>query len=230
MSQSTARITRYSPDVAAGRTSPTATPILHVVQPGDTISGLAAQYDVPAEDIVAANHLASADFLRVGTELIIPVGGVPDATATFTPAPTGTDTPIPFEPPSADLTATAAARAGVTVTPFPTPVPAGQVKVEITDVYGAGQVTQEQVRVNNAGEANVDMNGWALSDADGNTYTFAGLTLWRGGAVFVHTGVGQDNPPTDFYWGKLQAIWSAGEIATLKDASGKTVVTFVVRK
>lgn len=211
-----------------GGTTPSATPIIHIVQPGDTISGLALKYDVPAEDIVAANHLETPDYLRLGAELIIPVGGVADATATFTPAPTATDTPIPFEPPSADSTATAAAQAGATVTPFPTPLPAGgELKIEITEVFGAGQVDQEQVRITNTGQRNADMNGWKLSDADGNAYTFSGLTLWKGGSVFLHTAAGQDSPPSDFYWGKLQAVWSPGEIATLTDATGAIIATFV---
>jgi LysM repeat protein len=212
-----------------GAALPAATPVVHIVQQGDTITGLALQYDVPAEDIVAANQLASPDFLRVGMELIIPVGGISDATATFTPAPTATDTPIPFEPPSADLTATAAALAGATVTPFPTPLPpGGEPKVEITEVYGAGAVDREQVRITNTGQSNAELNGWTLSDADGNTYTFLGLTLWQGGSVFLHTAVGTDSPPSDFYWGKLQPIWSPGEIATLRDAAGQVVATFVV--
>ncbi|NIV39826.1 MAG: LysM peptidoglycan-binding domain-containing protein, partial [Anaerolineae bacterium] len=61
------------------------------------------------EDIIAANQLENPNFLQVGMQLIIPIGGVPEVTATFTPAPTATDTPIPFEPPSADMTATVAA-------------------------------------------------------------------------------------------------------------------------
>jgi LysM repeat protein len=220
-------------DVLASPASilPSATPLIHVVQEGDTISGLALKYDVPAQDIVAANSLSTPDFLRVGMELIIPVGGVVAGSATFTPAPTPTDTPIPFEPPSADLTATAAAEAGATTTPFPTPLPAGgELKVEITEVFGAGQVDREWVGILNSGQRNADMNGWRLSDADGNSYTFSVLTLWRGGSVFLHSTAGQDNPPSDFYWGKLQAIWSPGEIATLTDAAGTVIATFVVRQ
>jgi len=210
--------------------TPTPEQVTHVVQPGDTISGLALQYDVPGEDIIAANRLENPNFLQVGVELIIPVGGLLEATATFTPAPTPTDTPIPFEPPSADMTATAAAELGATTTPLPTPLPStGELQIEITEVLGAGLVNQERVVITNLGDRLADMQGWTLTDADGNIYVFPNFRLWSGGNVTVHTRIGQDgNPPANFYWGKLEAVWSAGEVVVLKDAGGITLSTLVV--
>lgn len=204
--------------------------IVHRVQQGDTISGLAFKYDVPEEDIIAANNLQNPNFLQVGVELIIPVGGLPQVTSTFTPAPTATNTPIPFEPPSADMTATAAAEAGATVTTLPTPLPpTGETQIEISEITGAGQVEQEQVIILNNGEQLADMQDWTLSDADGNVYTFPNFRLWTQGSVTVHTHIGQDgNPPANFYWGKLETIWSPGEIATLKNAEGEVISTLVV--
>jgi LysM repeat protein len=217
-------------------TTPTPEQVIHVVQPGDTISGLALQYDVSGEDIIAANRLENPNFLQVGAELIIPVGGLLEATATFTPAPTPTDTPIPFEPPSADMTATAAAElglttsAGATTTPLPTSLPlTGELQVEITEVLGTGLVDQERVVISNLGDRLADMQGWTLTDADGNVYVFSNFRLWPGGNVTVHTRIGQDgNPPANFYWGKLEALWSVGEVLVLKDADGMTLSTFAV--
>jgi LysM repeat protein len=211
-------------------TMPTAEQIIHVVQSGDTISGLALQYDVPGEDIIAANQLENPNFLQVGMELFIPVGGLAEVTATFTPAPTATDTPIPFEPPSADMTATAAAELGATTTPLPTPLPStGELQVEITEVLGVGQVDQERVVITNLGDRLADMQGWTLNDADGNIYVFPNFRLWAGGNVTVHTRIGQDgNPPANFYWGKLEAVWSVGEVVTLKDGVGVTLATSVI--
>jgi LysM repeat protein len=216
------------PPAASGATP---TPTIHRVQSGDTISGLAFQYDVPEEDIIAANNLQNPNFLQVGTELLIPIGGVPQATATSTPAPTPTDTPIPFEPPSADMTATAAAEAGVAPTDLPTPLPAsGELQIEISEILGAGDVEEESVVINNLGQRLADMQGWTLSDADGNVYTFPNFRLWGNGNVTVHSRIGQDgNPPTNFFWGKLEAIWSPGEVATLKDAEGVVIATYVVQ-
>ncbi len=210
--------------------APTATPVIHVVRFGDTISGLALQYDVPAEDIIAANNIQNPNLLQEGMELIIPVGGLPPMTATPTPVPTATSTPLPIEPPSADMTATAAAEAGASATALPTPLPAtGELKIEIGDILGAGKVDQEQVVITNTGDRLADMQGWTLSDADGNVYTFPNFRLWKGGSVIVHTRIGQDgSPPANFYWGKLGAIWSPGEVATLKNALGEVIATYTV--
>jgi LysM repeat protein len=237
-------LTRTTPGVAATPTSGvvaritepaegvelTPTPVVHVVQAGDTVSGLALRYDVPEADIIAANQLDNPNFLQLGTELVIPVGGLPPVTATLTPVPTETDTPIPFEPPSADMTATIAAEAGATATTLPTPVPlGGELQVEIAEILEVGQVDRERVVLNNLGDSLADMQGWTLSDDDGNTYTFPNFRLWKGGSVTIHTRLGQDgNPPANFYWGKLEAIWSLGETATLKDAEGNVVSAYTV--
>jgi LysM repeat protein len=213
-----------------GLTLSTPTPIVHVVASGDTISGLAFKYDVPAEEIIAANNLENPNMLQVGAELIIPVGGVPDVTATFTPVPTPTDTPIPFEPPSADMTATAAALAGIPTTPLLTPLPStGTLQIEITEAIKPGVVEQEAVVLTNVGARLAEMQGWSLRDAEGNTYTFPNFRLWPGGNVTVHSGVGQDgSPPSNLYWGRTEAAWSTGEMVTLLDAEGQTMASHIV--
>jgi LysM repeat protein len=220
--------TQAAAQVAAEAT-PTPDLLIHVVQPGDTISGLAFQYDVPGEDIIAANQLENPNFLQVGMQLVIPVGGLAQATATFTPMPTPTDTPIPFEPPSADMTATAAAELGATATLLPTPLPSsGELQIEITEMLAVGQVDQERLVITNLGDRLADMQSWTLSDGEGNVYAFPNFRLWSGGNVTVHTRIGQDgSPPANFYWGKLEAVWSPGEVATLKDSGGVVVSTIV---
>ncbi len=214
---------------AVGAT-PTVEVVIHTVQSGDTISGLAYQYDVSEEDIIAANQLANPNFLQVGMQLLIPVGGLPEATPTFTPAPTATDTPIPFEPPSADMTATAMATRGGTATALPTPLPgSGERQIAITEVIAPGDIAEERVVILNNGGQVADMAGWMLSSSEGNTYTFPNFRLWPAGSVTVYSRVGQDgSPPGNLYWGKLEAVWSLGEMVTLKDAEGVVVSTLVV--
>jgi LysM repeat protein len=209
---------------------PTEEVITHVVRSGDTISGLAFEYDVPEQDIIAANQLENPNFLQVGMELIIPVGGFSQATATFTPAPTPTDTPIPFQPPSAELTATAAAALGATATPLPTPLPSGgELEIEISEVLGQGQIEQERVVLASVGDRLADMQGWTLSDDDGNIYTFPNFRLWAGGSVTVHTRIGTDgSPPANLYWGKLEPVWTAGEVVRLKDSEGVEISSAIV--
>jgi LysM repeat protein len=218
------------PSPASTQPADTGDMTIHVVQPCDTISGLALQYDVPDEDIIAANNLENPNLLRVGMQLVIPVSGVPEVTPTLTPVPTPSDTPIPFEPPSAEMTATAAAVAGATTTPLPTELPTtGELGVEITEIIGVGDVNQERVILTNVGERLADMQDWTLSDGQGNVYTFVNFRLWSGGGVTVHTRIGQDgSPPANFYWGKLEAIWSPGEEAILRNGDGEIVSTYTV--
>ena len=67
---------------------PTLTPVIHKVQPGDTLAKIANRYDVTVKALKAANDLDS-DLILVGQELIVPIAGQP----TPATAPT-TDTSV----------------------------------------------------------------------------------------------------------------------------------------
>jgi len=42
------------------------------VQPGDTLSSIAARYDVTVEDLVKANDIVDPNLIKVGQKLVIP--------------------------------------------------------------------------------------------------------------------------------------------------------------
>ena len=75
---------------------PAGTQTVHVVESGETLGGIAVQYDVTVEALMAENDLAAGDFIQVGQELIIPGGQTaPEAPVpTETPAPQGARTHI----------------------------------------------------------------------------------------------------------------------------------------
>ena len=52
----------------------TADSTYHVVQPGETLSSIAARYGVSLWAIAEANHLVNVNLIRVGTRLVIPAG------------------------------------------------------------------------------------------------------------------------------------------------------------
>jgi LysM repeat protein len=66
--------------------------VIHVIQAGETISGLSYEYDTPIDAIVAANPDVNLDLIYEGQEIVIPLS-MPTATPTFTPPPTPTSTP-----------------------------------------------------------------------------------------------------------------------------------------
>ena len=74
--------------------TPTPEPFYHVVQVGDSLTGIAAQYGVDWDDILTANRMADANALRAGDELIIPgyaPAGVPE---TETGGETGSESTV----------------------------------------------------------------------------------------------------------------------------------------
>ncbi len=69
--------------------TPTATPtpklVYHTVHPGENLSIIAAEYGVTVKEIMKANNLPSAQYIRVGEKLLIPKGYIPP-----TPTPPST--------------------------------------------------------------------------------------------------------------------------------------------
>ena len=59
--------------VAVVRDEDQPTEEFYTVQAGDTLSAIAARYDVAMESIIAANDIADAALIRVGQELVIPL-------------------------------------------------------------------------------------------------------------------------------------------------------------
>ena len=171
----------------------------YTVQSGDTLGKISVEFDVDIPDILLANNMDNPNFLQVGQELIIPVGGIPTAT------------PPPSETPITPLTPT----------PLSVELPdEGEAIVKIGEVLAAGNLAEEVVSIVNTGTRPIALLGWRLSDAQGHTYTFGQVTLFgEGAAIMVHTGRGQEGPG-DLYWGFEEAIWEIGESVTLVDAEG----------
>jgi LysM repeat protein len=66
---------------------PTATPFKHAVQPGETLYGIAVQYNITLDELVLANPGVNTNTLSIGTELNIPLIDNPLLVATPTPYP-----------------------------------------------------------------------------------------------------------------------------------------------
>ncbi len=183
-------------------------PTVHVVQLGETLGSISQRYSVTVEDIMAANGLDNPNFISVGQEFIIPIGGL----ATATPAPT--ETLPPNTPP----------------TPIATEAPPsqGEAIVTINGVVGIGNLTEEAIQIVNSGNRQIGLLNWILSDESGYNYKFGQITLFGEGAgILLHTETGT-NGPTDLYWNQENPILQSGETLTLVDADGNIVSTFTV--
>ena len=228
-----AAVTPGAPAANQATSAPTpAEPTVYIVQPGDTLSSIARKYDVSLEDLMRANDIANPDYVQLGQELKVPIGGLPVDTPTLTAAPSPTDTPLPFNPPTplpAGTTPPAEPAATVgppaTAVPTLTSAPASQIRLSL-QVLSPGDPAKETVQIVNQGPF-VRLTGWTLSNEKGDAYTFPDFSLWGGGAINIHTTSGP-NTITDLYWGQPQAMWTVGEKATLKDSGGKVIVALLV--
>jgi len=88
--------------IAIASPTPTLAPTTYVVQPGDTLASISAQYGITAEIICAFNALADCNIIHAGQELLIPPEGVtptiPTPSPTTPQAPTATPTTQPPTP------------------------------------------------------------------------------------------------------------------------------------
>lgn len=73
---------------------PTATPFNHTVQPGDTLYGIAIQYNISLDKLVSANPGVDTSLLSIGTHLVIPFSEEDDVSV-----PTPTPYPLPLTDP-----------------------------------------------------------------------------------------------------------------------------------
>ncbi len=189
---------------ATGTPGVTATPpgTIYIVKAGDTLSGIAQQYQVRVEDLMAVNGLTDPNVLKLGQTLIIPTNGAAETAV-----------------------AAATATANAPPPPIATATPAtGALAVTLRGVTGRGDLANEAIILINEG-SRADLAGWKLSDKQGDSFTFPSLVLLPGAQVQVHTGSGTASP-TDLYWGRTAAVWGGrNQVATLTDANGAVVAT-----
>ena len=181
-------------------------PVVHTVQAGETLNIISQQYDVSVEDIMQVNGMDNPNFIAVGQQLAIPVGGIPEPTVAPTEAVVALPSPIPTEP----------AGSG------------GSGAIVVTGILDPGILETEAVQLVNNGTQEQSMQGWKVRDEDSNVYTFGDVSIFGEGAgVLLHTRAGTDTF-SDLHWGLGQPAWRSGEQLTLFDASEQVVATFAV--
>lgn len=205
--------------------------ILHVVAEGDTPFAIAEQYGADGFRLMEVNGLdeLAAAALQIGDTLIVPLEGCPLEAAlpqpTETPFIEETEEPALAEVETEESTADAAGTAAPTVRPTLTlPPTATNASVSIETVLNAGDVTAEAVEIKNVGST-VNLEGWTLTDAEGNTYTFAEQYMFQNASITLYTRPGA-NTAVALYWGQDDPLWQPGDVVTLRNANEEVQSTF----
>ncbi len=118
-------------------------------------------------------------------------------------------------------TAQAPAAPAATLPSADTPV------IEIQNVFGAGDVKTEVVRLRRLGSGELQMTGWTLKNDDGLTYTFPELLLYADGAVELYSRPGADSV-IELHWNLQQPAWGSGMTASLYDTEGNLRASFKI--
>ncbi|MFC4494573.1 lamin tail domain-containing protein [Streptomyces ovatisporus] len=92
------------------------------------------------------------------------------------------------------------------------------------DTRSNRSLNAEWVEVRNTGRKPVQLNGWTLTDRDGNRYRFHHVWLRGHDSVRVHTGIGRDNRH-HVYQDRRSYVWDNRDAATLRDHRGRWIDT-----
>lgn len=108
------------------------------------------------------------------------------------------------------------------IVPTSTPIMMTNSAIEFS-VQNAGELRNEAILIRNLGDT-LNLNGWALSDGTGESYTFTQDTqLFNNGTVLLHSTSGT-NTPVNYYWGLTSALFhDAGREISIFDADGNFV-------
>lgn len=217
--------------------------VIYIVQPGDALSSIANKFDVPLYDLMVANGLTNEDFIQASQKLIIPIGGLPTPTPTFTPVPPTPTEVIAFDPPtplpatvelpqeavtSLDPTSVSAELTTVEAEPSATPgTPSSEgVIIDISQISGLDDLQAEQFSITNLG-AGTSLKDWTLEGSPIGIFSFPDIFIFSGGTIRIHTKAGQSTP-SDLYLNQDKVAWPIDTTIILKDDTGFEVSRLVV--
>lgn len=155
---------------------------------------------------VNAEHTAAAAW-ATATRFAAPQVVTLIVVITTTPPPPTPITPRPTALPTIAATGSATSELPPTIE---------RPQLEITEVRGVGDITQESVVIRNIGST-INLEGWTLSNNREVIYTFGRNLLFSNGQIVVNSRVGQ-NTPVALYINSSLPIWD--DVIVLKDSQG----------
>ncbi|MEU4424170.1 lamin tail domain-containing protein [Actinoplanes sp. NPDC024001] len=185
-----------------------------------------------ADNLLLANYSSNVAATVAGSS---PAAG-PVPAANVAPAvPEGaTSGPVTTTPPTTKPpTTTPPTTKPPTTKPPTTPTAPAAGSVQFTRVqYNApgadskknASINGEYARLTNKTKKTINLNGWTVRDAAGNSYRFPSLNLGAGKTLTLRSGKGT-NTSTTRYWARTKHIWNnGGDTATLRTPT-KTIDT-----
>ena len=174
--------------------------IFHSVVSGETVGALARRYGVDLALMLEVNDLTleTATRLQIGDTLLVPLES------------------CAVESPSAAPSASSDSETA----------PSENVRVEIIEVEGLDDITDERVRLRNMG-AVLNLRGWMLIDDDGSSFAFPERLLYPDAEITLYTRSGADSGEA-LFWGRDRPVWQDGDVLTLTDAAGQIQATMRV--
>jgi hypothetical protein len=163
---------------------------------------------------LAANEIPNPDSLVIGQELIIlrPLVAA------------STHTALPSEESAADESPTATQPAPQNTSPPPN---AGEARVIIDSVIGAGDLDSERVFLKRDGSGEISLQGWQLISESGDTFTFPQISLFESGALYIYSKSGLTSVVA-LYWELDHPVWEPGDTVLLVDNEGQTQATYQI--
>jgi hypothetical protein len=107
--------------------------------------------------------------------------------------------------------------------------PKSEEVLRITNVFGAGNLQEEQVTIQRVGDGELCLKGWKLTSENNGSYEFPPLLrLYTGGAsIAVFSRPGSDNA-LELFWGRTTPAWESGKQARIYDPLGNLRAEFTV--
>lgn len=213
--------------------------LVYTIESGDTVFGVAAEFEVNPFVMLEVNDLAEDTLLNIGDELIVPLEGCPiDEIAPISnvePTQTPTDEPaLEAETTTIalpDIDATLGTSDGAPTATDEGPAPPAQTveapAVTIVEVSATGDVATESLLLTNVRGASVPLQGWVLRNSSGGEYQFPDVILFAGRSLILNSGVGQDLP-TALHRGLDTPAYQLGDTLQLIDAEGRVQATFQI--
>ena len=204
------------PTVIASAIPPTATltpkPTMalrpYEVGPGETLGGIALQFEMGVDELLEINSLTDPDELVIGMILFVPASSAE------------TDAPQDESPPASE------SEGEPTASQTPLPAPENS-NIRIVSIVGVDDLATEHIQIRSVSSEALPLEGWRIETGEGLVYIFPNITLFEYGAVDLFSRAGI-NSVVALYWGRSTPVFQSGDQAVIYDTGGNVQAVYSI--